>query len=136
MPTSTPGPDRRLIWSVGVAGLLFGWLAFRIFDARDQLDHYGVDPTTAGAAAGWLAVATAAAYVVLAVLTARRVARTQVLALALLAPAAVSALYALVLGGGNNDKVGFPAGSLMLFAVVSMVAAVIVAVRVVSDAQR
>jgi hypothetical protein len=135
MPDSTTGPDRGLIGSAVAAAVLFAWLAFRIFDARDQLDHYGVDPTAAGAAAGWLALATALAYAALIALLLRRAGNLQVIALAPLVPAAVSVLYALVLGGGNTQKVGFPAGSLMFFAVVSMVAAVIASARVVSYAR-
>jgi hypothetical protein len=135
MPTPTTPPDRSLIGGVVAAGLLFAWLAVRIFDARDQLDHYGVDPTAAGAAAGWLAVVTALAYIVLIVLVLRRAGNLHVMALALLVPAAISVLYALVLGGGNTGKIGFPSGSLMFFAVVSMVAAVIASVRVVSYAR-
>lgn len=135
MPDSTTGPDRGLIGSAVAAAVLFAWLAFRIFDARDQLDHYGVDPTAAGAAAGWLALATALAYAALIALLLRRAGNLQVIALAALMPAAVSVLYALVLGGGNTGKVGFSAGSLMFFAVVSMVAAVIASARVVSYAR-
>jgi hypothetical protein len=51
-------------------------------------------------------------------------------------PAAICVVYAVTLGIGNSDKIGFPAGSLMFFAVLSMATAVIAAVRIVSDARR
>ena len=136
MPTATTAPNRRLAWTVAIAGLLIGWLAVRIFDARDQLWHYGVDHTAAGAAACWLAVATAVGYLGLAVLTARRAGHLQAIALVLPVPVAISALYALALGIDNDDKIGFPAGSLMFSALISMAIAVITAVRVVADARQ
>ncbi|MFK3979166.1 hypothetical protein ACI2K4_02180 [Micromonospora sp. NPDC050397] len=136
MSTSSATPDRALISAVAVSGLLFGWLAFRIFDARDQLWHYGVDRTLAGAAAGWLAVVTALAYVVLAVLTARRFGQIRSVALALLVPAAICAAYTIMLGGANNGKVGFSSASLILFALLSMAAAGNATVRIISYARQ
>ncbi|WP_238015672.1 hypothetical protein KZZ52_19440 [Dactylosporangium sp. AC04546] len=121
--------DGRLMWTAVIAGLLFGWLGFRIFDARDQLDHYGVDPTVAGALAGWLAVLTGVGYLGLALLVWRKFARSRLVALGLLVPAVVCAGYALLLAVENTGKVGFSAGSLIVSGLVNVLAAVVTAVR-------
>jgi hypothetical protein len=128
--------DGKVVWSMGICGLLIGLLAFRIFDARDQLDHYGVDKTAVGAAFGWLTVLVAVAYVVVAVLAAlRRITRLQTAALLLLVPTAICALYVVLLALGHTGKVGFPAGSLVLTGIVGAAAAVIVVVRAASAAR-
>ncbi|MET7400144.1 hypothetical protein ABZS66_42330 [Dactylosporangium sp. NPDC005572] len=119
----------RLVWTAVIAGLLFGWLGFRIFDARDQLDHYGVDPTAAGALAGWLAVLTGVTYLGLAVLVWRRFERSRAVALGLLVPAAICSGYALLLASVNTGKVGFSAGSLIVSGLINILAAVVTAVR-------
>ena len=128
--------DGKVVWSMGICGLLIGLLAFRIFDARDRLDHYGVDRTAVGAAFGWLAALVAVAYVVVAVLAAMRlITRLQTAALLLLVPTAICALYMVLLALGNSAKAGFPAGSLVLTGIVGVAAAVIVVVRAASGAR-
>ncbi|GGM81195.1 hypothetical protein GCM10007977_098230 [Dactylosporangium sucinum] len=122
-------PGARAVWTAAIAGLLFEWLGFRVFDARDQLDHYGVDPTALGALAGWLAVLTGIGYLVLAVLLLRWVVQGRLVALALLAPAAVCSGYTLVLAFSNTGKVGFSAASLVLAGLVAGLGAVVTAVR-------
>lgn len=122
-PADRPRPlaVRRASIQVFVAALMFGWVAFRIWSAFDDLWHYGVDRTVAGTVVIWLSAVTALLYLLAGILllTGAGLARRLVIALAV--PGALCGIYLIVVGATHTDFVGFPAGPLMFVGVAAVV---------------
>jgi len=129
MPKRTKITDRSLPFLMGLTALIFGWLSYQIFDARNQLWHHGVDRTTTGAAAGWLAAGVGAAYLILAFARARWAGTGRIAGSVLLPAGLLSAAYLLVIALSNNGKVGFSIGMYVGAALAAVIAAGAVSVR-------
>jgi hypothetical protein len=122
-----PRTVRETVIGAAVTGLLFAWIAYRIWDGHEQLWEYGVDRPLIGVLAIGLSAATSFAYLVAAVWLRRGVPWSGTVITALAAFGTIGALYLVALGATHTAQIGFPALTLIVFGALGLAFALLCA---------